>query len=78
MVVLHVVPALREAPASGSLYYPRYDPVGCEQSLWSQAEQFIQDEFISVAKERGVDAKIVLVKEAKGHDVGQVRQHISN
>jgi nucleotide-binding universal stress UspA family protein len=70
--ILHVVPALRDAPASGSLYYPRYDPVGCEQSLWSQAEQFIQDEFVAVAQERGITANIVLVKESKGHDIGQV------
>jgi nucleotide-binding universal stress UspA family protein len=70
--ILHIVPALREAPASGSLYYPRYDPVGCEQSLWSQAEQFINDEFLSVAQERGIAAKIVLVKESKGHDIGRL------
>ena len=72
MHILHVVPEVHNSPASGSLYYPRYNPLETETSLVSQAEEFIREEFVSVAKEQhNVDVKVVLVRETRPRHIGR-------
>ena len=65
--VLHVVPNGTTTPASGFLYYPGYQ-VGDEALLHAQAEQFIKDEFVSVAEERGVSVNVRVVKNTSRHE----------
>lgn len=67
MHILHVVPAVDATPASGFVYYPRYQ-VGDEHALSSQAEQFIKDEFVAMAEERGISVNVVVVKDSPRHD----------
>ena len=67
--ILHVVPEVYSSPASGSIYYSAHDPEA-DQKLWRQAEEFIQEEFVSMAKCQGIGVEVVLVKESRHKHVG--------
>lgn len=68
--LLHVVPEAFSSPAPGSVYYPVAQDPEVERTLWRQAEEFINEEFVDAARERGVAVKVVLVKESKHKHVG--------
>lgn len=68
--VLHVVPEALSSPASGSIYYPQPIDPETERALWRQAQEFIQDEFVEIAKSKGVTVNVVLVKESRHKHIG--------
>ncbi len=58
--MLHCIPEVHAAPPSGSLYYHNYDAEA--EQLWEKAESFIRREFVAVARDRGIDCQVVLMK----------------
>jgi len=41
-----------------------------ERALWRQAGETIEEEFVKIAKDVGVDVRVILVKESKHKHVG--------
>lgn len=68
--ILHVVPEALSSPASGSIYYPQPIDPETERALWRQAQEFIQNEFVEIAKRKGVTVNVVLVKESRHKHIG--------
>ena len=60
--LLHVVPSIHSSTANGSVYYS-FNPVENDSSLFDQARQFIEEEFVSTARERDIPVEVVLIKE---------------
>lgn len=63
LIFLHVVPEFLSRPPSGSLYYPQ--PQDAEKTLWKQAEEFIEENFVNLARQHSAKCDVVLVKESR-------------
>ncbi|GAB4821612.1 hypothetical protein N2152v2_008658 [Parachlorella kessleri] len=64
LTVLHVVPDSDAGPTSGSIYYcpPCHDPES-ERCLWSQAREFLEENFVEAGKQQGIEVQVVMAHE---------------
>lgn len=72
--VVHVVPDVASMAPRGFYYPEAYQSSDLEdatQCLSNQAEDFIQGTIVHMAKERGIEVNLVIVKEKKHKHIGK-------